>query len=71
MSEYRSGFDIRAMLLSPAQSIHMDNYERMKESIFTHNELFPEDKKELPSVKISAEEIIETAKELNSFVSEK
>lgn len=71
MSEYRSGFDIRAMLLSQAQSIHMDNYERMKESVFTHNDLFPNNKKELPAVEISAEDIIATAKELNTFVSEK
>ena len=71
MSEYRSGFDIRAMLLSQAQSIHMDNYERMKESVFTQNDLFPNDKKELPAVEISAEDIIATAKELNTFVSEK
>ena len=71
MSEYRSGFDIRAMLLSQAQSIHMDNYERMKESVFTLIDLFPTDKKELPEVEISAEDIIATAKELNTFVSEK
>tara|TARA_B100002019_G_C21170679_1_gene548266 strand:+ start:534 stop:752 length:219 start_codon:yes stop_codon:yes gene_type:complete len=72
MSEHnKSGFEIRAMLLSQAQGILMDNYDRMKDSIYMHNEVFPNERKELPAVEISAQDIIATAKELNSFVVEK
>ena len=71
MSNNKSGFEIRAMLLSQAQGILIDNYDRMKDSVYNHNDIFPNDKKELPAVEISADDIIATAKELNAFVIEK
>ena len=67
----KSGFEIRADLLGQAQGILMDNFDRMKDSIYMHNDNYPNDKQELPVIEISAQDIIETAKQLNAFVTEK
>ena len=71
MSESKSGFEIRADLLSQAQCILNDNVNRIHESIHAHNELHPESKKSLSENPIYARDIIGVAKELYEFVNEK
>lgn len=67
----KSGFEIRADLLSQAQGILTDNYQREVDAIFTHNDSFPNEKKPLPLREIMGEEIIQVARQLNEFVTEK
>tara|TARA_Y100000768_G_scaffold208694_1_gene157197 strand:+ start:1405 stop:1644 length:240 start_codon:yes stop_codon:yes gene_type:complete len=67
----KSGFEIRADLLNQAQGILMDNYVRQVDSIHVHNDNFPNDKKPLPTVTITAQDVIDTARQLNEFVTEK
>jgi hypothetical protein len=71
MSESKSGFEIRADLLSQAQGVLQDNASRQSDSIHFHNELHPESKKSLPENPIYARDIIGVAKELYEFVNEK
>ena len=71
MSDNKSGFEIRADLLNQAQGILMDNYHRQVDAIREHNEHFPNDKKPLPTVSINAQDVIDTARQLNEFVTEK
>ena len=49
----------------------MDNYHRQVDAIREHNENFPNDKKPLPTVSINAQDVIDTARQLNEFVTEK
>jgi len=71
MSNNKSGFEIRADLLNQAQGILMDNYVRQVDAIHVHNDNFPNDKKPLPTVTITAQDVIDTARQLNEFVTEK
>lgn len=71
MNSNKTGFEIRADLLNQAQGILEQNYERQKESIYSHNESFPNDKKSLSVMEITAADVIVTARELNAFVTEK
>jgi len=72
MSNYgtKSGFEIRADLLNQAQGLLEQNAQRKVDAHYfnTDNKL---DRTKLPVVEITAEQVIETAKQLNSFVTEK
>ena len=67
----KSGFEIRADLLNQAQGILEQNYERSRDAVFSHNDSFPQDKRELPVTTITAADVIATAKELYDFVNDK
>mgnify|MGYP001599559350 FL=1 len=67
----KSGFELRADLLSQAEGILTSNYQREVDAIYAHNDSFPNDKKPLPLREITSEEIIMTARHLNEFVTEK
>ena len=71
MSNSKSGFEIRADLLSQAEGILTNNYQREVDSIYAHNDSFPNDKKPLPLREITGEEVIRVARQLNEFVTEK
>jgi len=71
MSEGKSGYEIRADLLSMAQGILYDNLQRKIDATYNHNDNHPDDKKPLPTKSISAQDIISVAAELNEFVVEK
>jgi len=71
MSDNKSGFEIRAELLGQAQGILQDNYMRSCDAIHAHNDSFPNDKKPLPAVTITAQDVIDVATQLNSFVTQK
>ena len=71
MSNSKSGFEIRADLLSQAEGLLTSNYQREVDSIYAHNDSFPNDKKPLPLREISGEEVIRVARQLNEFVTEK
>ena len=70
MSDNKSGFEIRADLLSQAQGLLEQNAQR---EVDAH--LFNVDNKldmaKLPTVEITAEQVIETARQLNAFINEK
>ena len=67
----KSGFEIRADLLSQAEGILTSNYQREVDAIYAHNDSFPNDKKPLPLREITGEEVISVARQLNEFVTEK
>jgi hypothetical protein len=67
----KSGFEIRADLLGQAQGILESNFQREVDSIYAHNDSFPNDKKPLPLREIMGEEVIAVARQLNEFVTEK
>tara|TARA_R110001632_G_scaffold187260_2_gene307712 strand:+ start:1693 stop:1908 length:216 start_codon:yes stop_codon:yes gene_type:complete len=71
MSNTKSGYEIRADLLSMAQSILIENLQRKNDAVYTHNDSFPNDKKPLVTKSIDAQAIIAVASELNEFVNEK
>jgi hypothetical protein len=71
MSDNKSGFEIRADLLSQAQGILQDNHQRKVDAVFMHNDSFPNDKKPMPTTSISASDVIAVAQELNEFVNQK
>tara|TARA_B100000035_G_scaffold83323_1_gene69884 strand:+ start:1537 stop:1755 length:219 start_codon:yes stop_codon:yes gene_type:complete len=68
MSDSRTGYEIRADLLSQAEGILSQNYQREVDAIYAHNDAFPTDKKPLPLREITGEQVITLAKELNEFV---
>ena len=70
MSDSKSGFEIRADLLSQAQGLLEMNAQREVDAHFfnTDNKL---ETSELPVVEITAGQVIETARQLNAFVTEK
>ena len=70
-NQAKSGFEIRADLLSQAQGLVEGNLYRENEKIDRHNEIFPNDKKQLGEQFISVEDVIQTARALNEFVNEK
>ena len=67
----KSGFEIRAELLSQAQGLLEGNLYRSSEATIQHNNNFPNDMKQLDAKDISAEDVISTARKLNEFVNEK
>tara|TARA_X000000368_G_scaffold352466_1_gene293304 strand:+ start:1251 stop:1466 length:216 start_codon:yes stop_codon:yes gene_type:complete len=71
MSNSKSGFEIRADLLSQAEGILTSNYQREVDSVYAHNDSFPNDKRPLPLREITGEEVIRVARQLNEFVTEK
>ena len=58
----KSGFEIRADLLSQAEGLLTTNYQREVDAIYAHNESFPNDKKPLPLREITGEEVISNCK---------
>ena len=71
MSNSKSGFEIRADLLSQAEGILTSNYQREVDSVYAHNDSFPNDKRPLPLREITGEEVTRVARQLNEFVTEK
>ena len=71
MSDNKSGFEIRADLLSQAQGLLEGNYQREVDAVYAHNDSFPNDKKALPLREIVGEDVIAVARQLNEFVNEK
>ena len=71
MANGKSGYEIRADLLSMAQSILIENLQRKIDATYSHNDNHPDDKKPLPTKSITAQDIISVAAELNEFVVEK
>jgi len=70
MSQPKSGFEIRANLLSQAQDMLTANIDREYQTIFEWNSN-NETKKDLPLREVNAEDVIAVAKQLNEFVNEK
>ena len=70
MSDSKSGFEIRANLLSQAQGLLEQNAQRKVDAHYFNvdNKL---DSSELPVIEITALDVINTARQLNSFVNEK
>ena len=71
MPNGKSGYEIRADLLSMAQSILYDNLQRKIDATYNHNDNHPDDKKPLPVKSITAADVIAVAAELNEFVNSK
>ena len=67
----KSGYEIRADLLSLAESIIINNIENERQTIYSWNENHAESKKEIPLRTYTAQDVIQTAKEFNDFVNEK
>ena len=67
MTESKSGFEIRADLLSQAQGMLENNIGREETSIFSHNDNHPSDKITLEAKELKATDIINVAKELYEF----
>ena len=67
----KSGFEIRADLLSQAQGILEGNIQREDNSVYSHNEVHPESKKVIKSHSITTSDVITVAKELYEFVNQK
>ena len=70
MPDHKSGFEIRADLLSQAQGLLEMNAQRQVDEHYfnTDNKL---EARELPVVEITAVQVIDTARQLNEFVNEK
>ena len=73
MSDSKSGFEIRADLLSQAQGILEMNAQREVDAVHFAVDQASVDAEiiSLPVVEITAEQIIETARQLNKFINEK
>ena len=71
MTESKSGFEIRADLLSQAQGMLENNINREETSVYSHNENHPSDKITLEAKKLKATDVINVAKELYEFVNQK
>ena len=67
----KTGFEIRAELLGQAQGLLEMNIERENTKVFTHNDNFPNDLRELGEQHISTEDVIKVARQLGEFVNEK
>jgi len=70
-NQQKSGFEIRAELLSQAQCLLEGNIYRNNDAVNTHNDSFPNDKRPLGDQFVSTEDVISTARQLNEFVNEK
>ena len=73
MADSKSGFEIRADLLSQAQGLLEMNAQREVDAVYFAVDQAGEDATivSLPVVEITAEQVIDTARQLNSFVNEK
>ena len=71
MSQGKSGYEIRADLLSLAEGILINNIENERQTIYMWNDNHAESKKELPLRTYSVQYVIDNAKQLNDFVNEK
>lgn len=71
MSEGKSGYEIRADLLSQAEGILYGNIEREINAVQEHNHLNPDNTMAVPVKKITAAQVIRVARQLNEFVTEK
>ena len=60
----KSGFEIRADLLSQAQGIIEGNIQRENDSVYSHNEVHPENKKVIKAHSITTSDVINVSKEL-------
>ena len=67
----KSGFEIRADLLSQAQAILEWNIQREENSVYSHNDVHPENKKVIKAHSITTSDVISVAKELYEFVNQK
>ena len=67
----KSGFEIRADLLSQAQGILEGNIQRENESVYSHNDVHPENKKVIKAHSVTTSDVISVAKELYEFVNQK
>ncbi len=67
----KSGFEIRADLLSQAQGILECNLQRKTDAVREHNAYNEGNEKELPSDTINTADVIKAAKELYEFVNDK
>jgi hypothetical protein len=67
----KSGYEIRADLLSLAESVIINNIENERQTIYSWNDNHAESKKEIPLRTYTAQDVIETAKQFNDFVNEK
>ena len=70
MSNTKSGYEIRADLLSMAQSILIENLQRKNDAVYMHNDNNPNAKKHLVTKSIDAQDLIAVAGEFNEFVNE-
>ena len=73
MSDNKSGFEIRADLLSQAQGLLEMNAQREVDAHYFAVDRAGDEASliSLPIVEITAEDVIETARQLNTFVNEK
>ena len=73
MADSKSGFEIRADLLSQAQGLLEMNAQREVDAVHFAVDQAGDDATiiSLPVVEITVEQVIETARQLNSFVNEK
>ena len=67
----KSGYEIRADLLTLAESIIINNIENERQTIYSWNDNHADTKKEIPLRTYTAQDVIQTAKEFNDFVNEK
>ena len=69
----KSGFEIRADLLSQAQGLFEMNAQRELDAAYFAIDQAADEVSliSLPVIEITAEEVIETARQLNAFVNEK
>ena len=71
MSEGKSGYEIRADLLSLADGLLNGNYDKESNHVYSYNDNHPENRKDIPIRAISPEDVISVAKQFNAFVNEK
>ena len=67
----KSGYEIRADLLTLAECVLINNIKNERQPIYMWNENHPESKKDLPLRTYTAQDVINTAKQFNDFVNEK
>tara|TARA_B100002019_G_C21270027_1_gene601685 strand:- start:3941 stop:4159 length:219 start_codon:yes stop_codon:yes gene_type:complete len=67
----KSGYEIRADLLTLAEGVLINNIENERQPIYMWNDNHPESKKDLPLRTYTAQDVINTAKQFNDFVNEK
>ncbi len=71
MSNNKSGFEIRADLLTQAQGILECNLQRRIDAIREYNGYHSDEPRELPSETIDTNDVITAARELYEFVNDK
>ena len=70
-NQAKSGYEIRADLLSLAEGVLINNIENERQTIYMWDDNHAESKKELPLRTYSVQDVIDNAKQLNDFVNEK